>query len=161
MGKRKKRENAATDDGKPEDAVAMSRSNSETLPEAESEAEQEIINRLFAQMSGKTEEMVAILKNYGMRGDDETLQNAFLKRKVQRIMAKVRDKDGNRQVLSTRNGEYIVVPRCDDLQALQAIGHGIETQMGGLNQSAGVVSARIRFLKEGRGDSEETADKAA
>ena len=148
MGKRKKRENADTDDGKPEDAAAMSRSNSETPPEAESEAEQEIINRLFAQMSGKTEEMVAILKNYGMRGDDETLQNAFLKRKVQRIMAKVRDKDGNRQVLSTRNGEYIVVPCCDDLQALQAIGHGIETQMGGLNQSAGVVSSRIRFLKE-------------
>ena len=152
MGKRKKRENAATDDGKPEDA-AISRANSDTPPEAE----QEIINRLFAQMSGKTEEMVAILKNYGMRGDDETLQNAFLKRKVQRIMAKVRDKDGNRQVLSTRNGEYIVVPCCDDLQALQAIGHGIETQMGGLNQSAGVVSSRIRFLKE----REQTESEAA
>ena len=143
MGKRKKCENAATGDGKPEDA-AISRANSDTPPEAE----QEIMNRLFAQMSGKTEEMVAILKNYGLRGDNETLQNAFLKRKVQRIMAKVRDKDGNRQVLSTRNGEYIVVPRCDDLQALQSIAHGIETQMGGLNQSAGVVSSRIRFLKE-------------
>ena len=144
MGKRKKRENAATGGGKPEDAVEMSRANSDTPPEAE----QEIMNRLFAQMSGKTEEMVAILKNYGVRGDDETLQNAFLKRKVQRIMANVRDKDGNRQVLSTRNGEYIVVPCCDDLQTLQSIGHGIETQMGGLNQSAGVVSSRIRFLKE-------------
>ena len=144
MGKHKKRENAATGGGKPEDAVEMSRANSDTPPEAE----QEIMNRLFAQMSGKTEEMVAILKNYGVRGDDETLQNAFLKRKVQRIMANVRDKDGNRQVLSTRNGEYIVVPRCDDLQTLQSIGHGIETQMGGLNQSAGVVSSRIRFLKE-------------
>ena len=152
MGKRKKRENAATGDGKPEDA-AISRANSDTPPEAE----QEIMNRLFAQMSGKTEEMVAILKNYGMRGDDETLQNAFLKRKVQRIMAKVRDKDGNRQVLSTRNGEYIVVPRCDDLQALQSIAHGIETQMGGLNQSAGVVSSRIRFLKE----REQTESEAA
>jgi len=144
MGKRKKRENAATGGEKPEDAVEMSRANSDTPPEAE----QEIMNRLFAQMSGKTEEMVAILKNYGVRGDDETLQNAFLKRKVQRIMANVRDKDGNRQVLSTRNGEYIVVPCCDDLQTLQSIGHGIETQMGGLNQSAGVVSSRIRFLKE-------------
>ena len=144
MGKRKKRENAATGGGKPEDAVEMSRANSDTPPEAE----QEIMNRLFAQMSGKTEEMVAILKNYGVRGDDETLQNAFLKRKVQRIMANVRDKDGNRQVLSTRNGEYIVVPCCDDLRTLQSIGHGIETQMGGLNQSAGVVSSRIRFLKE-------------
>ena len=153
MGKRKKRENAATGDGKPESPVAMSRANSDTPPEAEAA----ILNRLFAQMSGKTEEMVAILKNYGMRGDDETLQNAFLKRKVQRIMANVRDKDGNRQVLSTRNGEYIVVPRCDDLQALQAIGHGIETQMGGLNQSAGVVSSRIRFLKE----REQPEDEAA
>ena len=127
MGKRKKRENAATGGEKPEDAVEMSRANSDTPPEAE----QEIMNRLFAQMSGKTEEMVAILKNYGVRGDDETLQNAFLKRKVQRIMANVRDKDGNRQVLSTRNGEYIVVPCCDDLRTLQSIGHGIETQMGG------------------------------
>ena len=144
MGKRKKRENAATGGEKLEDAVEMSRANSDTPPEAE----QEIMNRLFAQMSGKTEEMVAILKNYGVRGDDETLQNAFLKRKVQRIMANVRDKDGNRQVLSARNGEYIVVPCCDDLQTLQSIGHGIETQMGGLNQSAGVVSSRIRFLKE-------------
>ena len=144
MDRRKKRENAATGGGKPEDAVEMSRANSDTPPEAE----QEIMNRLFAQMSGKTEEMVAILKNYGVRGDDETLQNAFLKRKVQRIMANVRDKDGNRQVLSARNGEYILVPRCDDLQTLQSIGHGIETQMGGLNQSAGVVSSRIRFLKE-------------
>ena len=153
MGKRKKRENAATGGGKPEDAVEMSRANSDTPPEAE----QEIMNRLFAQMSGKTEEMVAILKNYGVRGDDETLQNAFLKRKVQRIMANVRDKDGNRQVLSTRNGEYIVVPCCDDLQTLQSIGHGIETQMGGLNQSAGVVSSRIRFLKE----CEQSESKAA
>ena len=145
MGKRKKRENAATGDGKPEDA-AISRANSDTSPEAE--AEKEVMDRLFAEMSGKTEEMVAILKNYGVRGDDETLQNAFLKRKLQRMMANVRDKDGNRQVLSTRNGEYIVVPCCDDLQTLQSIGHGIETQMGGLNQSAGVVSSRIRFLKE-------------
>ena len=153
MGKRKKRENAATGGGKPEDAVEMSRANSDTPPEAE----QEIMNRLFAQMSGKTEEMVAILKNYGVRGDDETLQNAFLKRKVQRIMANVRDKDGNRQVLSTRNGEYIVVPCCDDLRTLQSIGHGIETQMGGLNQSAGVVSSRIRFLKE----REQPEDEAA
>ena len=153
MGKRKKRENAATGGGKPEDAVEMSRANSDTPPEAE----QEIMNRLFAQMSGKTEEMVAILKNYGVCGDDETLQNAFLKRKVQRIMANVRDKDGNRQVLSTRNGEYIVVPCCDDLRTLQSIGHGIETQMGGLNQSAGVVSSRIRFLKE----CEQSESKAA
>ena len=159
MGKRKKRTDAATDGRrKPEDA-AISQANSDTSPEAE--AEKEVMDRLFAEMSGKTEEMVAILKNYGVRGDDETLQNAFLKRKVQRIMANVRDKDGNRQVLSTRNGEYVVVPCCDDMKKLQSIGHGLETQMGGLNQSAGVVSARIRFLKEGRGDSEETADKAA
>ena len=159
MGKRKKRTDAATDGRrKPEDA-AISQANSDTSPEAE--AEKEVMDRLFAEMSGKTEEMVAILKNYGVRGDDETLQNAFLKRKLQRMMANVRDKDGNRQVLSTRNGEYVVVPCCDDMKKLQSIGHGLETQMGGLNQSAGVISARIRFLKEGRGDSEETADKAA
>ena len=154
MGKRKKRENAATGDGKPEDTT-ISRANSDTSPEAE--AEKEVMDRLFAEMSGKTEEMVAILKNYGVRGDDETLQNAFLKRKLQRMMANVRDKDGNRQVLSTRNGEYIVVPCCDDLRTLQSIGHGIETQMGGLNQSAGVVSSRIRFLKE----CEQSESKAA
>ena len=44
MGKRKKRENAATGGEKPEDAVEMSRANSDTPPEAE----QEIMNRLFA-----------------------------------------------------------------------------------------------------------------
>ena len=154
MGKRQKRENAATDGGKPEDA-AISRANSDTSPEAE--AEKEVMDRLFAEMSGKTEEMVAILKSYGVRGDDETLQNAFLKRKLQRMMANVRDKDGNRQVLSTRNGEYVVVPCCDDMKKLQSIGHGIETQMGGLNQSAGVVSSRIRFLKE----CEQTESEAA
>ena len=146
MGKRKKRTDAATDGRrKPQDA-AISQANSDTSPEAE--AEKEVMDRLFAEMSGKTEEMVAILKNYGVRGDDETLQNAFLKRKLQRMMANVRDKDGNRQVLSTRNGEYVVVPCCDDMKKLQSIAHGIETQMGGLNQSAGVVSSRIRFLKE-------------
>ena len=154
MGKRKKRENAATGDGKPEDTT-ISRANSDTSPEAE--AEKEVMDRLFAEMSGKTEEMVAILKNYGVRGDDETLQNAFLKRKLQRMMANVRDKDGNRQVLSTRNGEYVVVPCCDDMKKLQSIAHGIETQMGGLNQSAGVVSSRIRFLKE----CEQSESKAA
>ena len=154
MGKRKKRENAATGDGKPEDTT-ISRANSDTSPDAE--AEKEVMDRLFADMSGKTEEMVAILKNYGVRGDDETLQNAFLKRKLQRMMANVRDKDGNRQVLSTRNGEYVVVPCCDDMKKLQSIAHGIETQMGGLNQSAGVVSSRIRFLKE----CEQSESKAA
>ena len=155
MGKRKKRTDAATDGRrKPEDA-AISQANSDTSPEAE--AEKEVMDRLFAEMSGKTEEMVAILKNYGVRGDDETLQNAFLKRKLQRMMANVRDKDGNRQVLSTRNGEYVVVPCCDDMKKLQSIAHGIETQMGGLNQSAGVVSSRIRFLKE----CEQSESKAA
>ena len=49
MGKRQKRENAA----KPEDAVAMSRANSDTPPEAE----KEVMDCLFAQMSGKTEEI--------------------------------------------------------------------------------------------------------
>ena len=155
MGKRKKRTDAATDGRrKPEDA-AISQANSDTSPEAE--AEKEVMDRLFAEMSGKTEEMVAILKNYGVRGDDETLQNAFLKRKLQRMMANVRDKDGYRQVLSTRNGEYVVVPCCDDMKKLQSIAHGIETQMGGLNQSAGVVSSRIRFLKE----CEQSESKAA
>ena len=57
----------------------------------------------------------------------------------------MRDENGRREVLA-RGSEYIVVECCSDQQALRAIRQRIQSQMNGLDDSAGKVRCRIRVL---------------
>lgn len=61
--------------------------------------------------------------------------------------ASLRDENGDREVLSTNGGDYVVVECCNDRQQLQAIRHRIQGQMNGLDMSAAKVQGRIRVLE--------------
>ena len=110
------------------------------------EAEAEIMDRLSANMKITSEEIAAILTKHGVSGDVEALQNAYLKRVGQRLMSSLRDEDGRREVLATHGGEYVVVECCSDQQKLKAIRRRIQSQMKGLDDSAGKVRCRIHVL---------------
>ena len=111
------------------------------------EAEQEIMDMLSAKMRISTDEIAAILKKHGVSGDVDALQNAYRKRLGQRLMSSIRDESGRREVLAS-GSEYIVVECCSDQQALKAIRRRIQSQMNGLDDSAGKVRCRIRVLDE-------------
>ncbi|MCI8538487.1 MAG: synapsin-1 (Synapsin I) [Oscillospiraceae bacterium] len=109
------------------------------------EAEQEIMDMLSANMRISSGEIAAILKKHGVSGDAESLQDSYRKRLGQRLMSSIRDENGRREVLA-RGSEYIVVECCSDRQALKAIRQRIQSQMNGLDDSAGKVRLRINVL---------------
>ena len=108
-------------------------------------AEDEIMDVLSANMRISSGEIAAILKKHGVSGDAEALQNSYRKRLGQRLMSSIRDENGRREVLA-RGSEYIVIECCSDRQALRAIRQRIQSQMNGLDNSAGKVRCRIRVL---------------
>ena len=109
------------------------------------EAEAEIMEKLFSNMKISSGEIAAILARHGVSGDGAVLQEQYRKRLGQRLMASIRDESGKREVLA-RGSEYIVVECCADRQALKAIRQRIQSQMNGLDDSAGKVRCRIRVL---------------
>ena len=108
-------------------------------------AEDEIMDVLSANMRISSGEIAAILKKHGVSGDADALQDSYRKRLGQRLMSSIRDESGRREVLA-RGSEYIVVECCADRQALKAIRQRIQSQMNGLDDSAGKVRCRIRVL---------------
>ena len=108
-------------------------------------AEDEIMDVLSANMRISSGEIAAILKKHGVSGDVDALQDSYRKRLGQRLMSSIRDENGRREVLA-RGSEYIVVECCSDQQALRAIRQRIQSQMNGLDDSAGKVRCRIRVL---------------
>ena len=108
-------------------------------------AEEEIMERLAANLRISSGEIAAILKKHGVSGDAEALQDSYRKRLGQRLMASIRDESGKREVLAC-GSEYIVVECCSDQQALKAIRQRIQSQMSGLDDSAGKVRSRIHVL---------------
>ncbi len=108
-------------------------------------AEAEIMDLLSANMKISSGEIAAILAKHGVSGDAEALQNAYRKRLGQRLMASLRDENGKREVLA-HGSEYVVVECCSDQQKLRAIRRRIQSQIGGLDNSAGKVRRRIHVL---------------
>ena len=108
-------------------------------------AEMEILEKLGTELRIGADEIAAILKKHGVEADAERLQDSYRKRLGQRPMASIRDEEGRREVLA-RGSEYIVVECCSDQQILKAIRHRIQSQMNGLDDSAGKVRRRVRVL---------------
>ena len=108
-------------------------------------AEDEIMDVLSANMRISSGEIAAILKKHGVSGEVDALQDSYRKRLGQRLMSSIRDENGRREVLA-RGSEYIVVECCADRQALKAIRQRIQSQMNGLDDSAGKVRLRINVL---------------
>ena len=109
-------------------------------------AEKEILDRLFRDMHMNSDEMSDILERYGVFGDPEVLQRNYRKRTAQRLMSSFRDKEGKREILSGKGGEYYVVPLCNDLTALNDVRQRLKMQEQGLDKSSGVVGRRVGIL---------------
>ena len=129
----------------------MSENDSEKMraspgrPALPPQAEAEILDQLFTDTRISSGEIAAILKKYGVHGDEHALQDAYRKRLGQRLMASIRDEHGKREVLA-RGSEYVVVDCCNDRQALKAIRRRLQSQMSGLDVSAAKVQGRVRVL---------------
>ena len=108
-------------------------------------AEAEILEKLSTDMRISSAEIAAILAKHGVSGNIEALQDSYRKRLGQRLMASIRDEDGKREVLA-HGREYVVMECCSDQKKLKAIRYRIESQMKGLDVSAGKVRGRIRVL---------------
>lgn len=108
-------------------------------------AEAEIMDRLSAKLRISSDEIAAILKNHGVSGDEELLQDRYRKQVGQRLMSRIRDEHGKRQVLAAGQ-EYVVVDCCNDRQKLQRIQHRLQSQMNGLDVSTTKVRGRVRIL---------------
>ncbi len=109
------------------------------------DAEREILTALFANMHISSSEIADILERHGVSGDADALQDAYRKRLGQRLMASLRDENGKREVLA-HGSEYVVLECCTDQQKLKAIRRRIQSQINGLDDSAGKVRCRIRVL---------------
>ena len=112
------------------------------------EAEKEIEDNLFRKTCASADEMVEILLRYGVTGDPDALQRAFLKNKIQKKMSSYRDEEGKRQVLAGKGGMYYVVPLCNNLDVLGDIEQRIQHQIAGLNRSSDTVTRRMRVLRQ-------------
>ena len=109
-------------------------------------AEQEILDRLFANMEISGDEIAAILKKHHVFCDEDILQDRYRRQLGQRLMASLRDDSGEREVMSNGKGRYIVLECCRDRRQLAGIRRRIQNQMQGLNASAGKVQSRITVL---------------
>ena len=123
----------------------MKEKKSPSPPSLPPDAQREILGRLSTETRISSQEIAAILKKHGVEADAERLQDSYRKRLGQRLMASIRDEEGRREVLA-RGSEYIVVECCSDQQILKAIRHRIQSQMNGLDDSAGKVRRRVRVL---------------
>lgn len=110
-------------------------------------ARAEILETLRSNMEISSDEIVAILKRHCVEADADVLQDRYRRQIGQRLMASLRDDSGKREVLSNGRGRYVVVECCNDEQNLKAIRRRIQSQMKGLDATAGKVRVRIRALE--------------
>lgn len=76
-------------------------------------AKREILSILSKQMSISSDEIAAILAENGVTGDEEALQNSYRKRLGQRLIASIRDENGQRELFAA-GSDYIIINCCND-----------------------------------------------
>ncbi len=116
---------------------------------ARNKARAEIFEVLLKDMRISTKHMDAILARHGIRNDPEALQRTYRLSVGQKIMAEVRDDEGNREILAARteNGmEYIVIDACNDELLLARIQSKLRSAIAGLERSSAKVEKRQGIL---------------
>ena len=76
----------------------MKEKKSPSPPSLPPDAQREILGRLSTETRISSQEIAAILKRHGVRGDMDALQDAYRKRLGQRLMSTIRDATGKREV---------------------------------------------------------------
>ena len=114
------------------------------------EAQQEIYDLLSARLRISADELVAVLRKYGVAGEVDMLQDRYRRRLGQSLMASLRDEKGRREVFAVVNtqGEVIYVPveYCNSRAELKQISQRMRRQMIGLDLSSGKVEDRLQDL---------------
>ena len=114
------------------------------------EAQQEIYELLSARLRISADELVAVLRKYGIAGEVDMLQDRYRRRLGQSLMASLRDEKGRREVFAVVDdrGEtvYIPVDYCNNRSELKQIRQKMRKTMVGLDLSSGKVEDRLQDL---------------
>ena len=114
------------------------------------EAKERIEQRLRRKAGVKRSEIVRLLLLYGEPTDARTLMERDLNRTAQRLVASIRDKHGEREVLAVaqRDGdvEYALISKADDLDKLSVTHDRLAKRSVGIKATAAKVLWRIRYL---------------
>lgn len=106
---------------------------------------------LARDMRISSDSIADILAKHHVCGDVAALQDSYRKRIGQRLMASIRDEDGKRELLASRQKnagtEYLVINACNDARTLKTIQKRLAASIAGLNRSVVKVRSRTGFLE--------------
>ena len=118
------------------------------------EAQQEIYELLSARLRISADELVAVLRKYGIAGEVDMLQDRYRRRLAQSLMASLRDEKGRREVFAVVDdrGETVYIPidyyngPRNNRSELKQIRQKMRKTMVGLGLSSGKVEDRLQGL---------------
>ena len=118
------------------------------------EAQQEIYELLSARLRISADELVAVLRKYGIAGEVDMLQDRYRRRLAQSLMASLRDEKGRREVFAVVDdrGETVYIPidyyngPRNNRSELKQIRQKMRKTMVGLDLSSGKVEDRLQDL---------------
>lgn len=151
--KQKKRRNHASERQK----HTRERRKHRGLPE---KAKQELLAKVNTPGGALTDdEIIAIVRDSGVFRDMEAVMRQFYLRTGQRFLASVRDGNGKRQILATKDHAYVRVDMYDDSARLTEMRARIQKQIAGLNGTSEKLFDRITYLQSMDGESSEEDTK--
>ena len=84
------------------------------------EAQQEIYDLLSARLRISADELVAVLRKYGVAGEVDMLQDRYRRRLGQSLMASLRDEKGRREVFAVVDDRGETVTKRGAVRCLQS-----------------------------------------
>lgn len=101
-----------------------------------------------------TEQMLSLVAKDVGADLSNRMARAFWLDKCQRLMASIRDEDGQRMIFNipkgkSKNGvsEYILVDACEDDAELKVIKHRLRGNISGMRNSIKVIDLRLGVIK--------------
>ena len=93
------------------------------------------------------DELEAVLTKYKIKGNIQSLQSQYRKRRVQRFVSRYRDKDGCRDILAHFNKErqrrdYITIEKCMSIRILDEIIAALSKTISGYRASVKKAARR-------------------
>lgn len=109
-----------------------------------------IIEYVDKQSISDKEELLAIIMDKVETPEAEELRKRYLASVISRVVATVRDADGQRCILAKRGSDgtkYINLETCNDLDILKAIKNSLVKEIGGRNRSLKKVDLKITAVQ--------------
>ena len=114
------------------------------------EVKERIERKLKRKAGVRRSEIVRLLLLYGEPTDAKTLMERDLNRTAQRLVAGIRDKRGDREVLAIEQQdgdvEYALISKADNLDKLSVTHDSLTKRAVGIKATAAKVLWRIRYL---------------